>query len=82
MRLPIMNHDSAKRSILKTLTWRGLASFDTFLIAWIITSNPLAGISIAGIEVVTKIIFYYLHERIWSHVDFGVLPYPIRNKKD
>ncbi len=71
-----MNHDNVRRSIIKTLTWRILASIDTFLIAWIITQNPVAGATIAGIEVVTKIVFYYFHERAWSHVNFGAMSHP------
>lgn len=71
-----MNHDNVKRSVIKTLTWRILASLDTFIIAWIITGDVLAGASIAGIEIVTKIVFYYLHERAWSHVNFGAMSHP------
>ncbi len=71
-----MNHDNVKRSVIKTLTWRILASIDTFLIAWVITQDPWAGASIAGIEIVTKIVFYYLHERAWSHVNFGAMSHP------
>lgn len=73
-----MNHDNVKRSIIKTLTWRIVASLDTFLIAWIITSDPLTGAAIAGIEIITKIAFYYLHERAWSHINFGALSHPER----
>ena len=50
------------RSILKTLTWRIAASLDTFVIAWIITGDWKMGGSIAGIEVITKVFFYYFHE--------------------
>lgn len=71
-----MNHDNVRRSVIKTLTWRILASIDTFIIAWIITQDPWAGASIAGIEIVTKIGFYYLHERAWSHVNFGAMSHP------
>ncbi len=72
----MLNHDSKSRSILKTLTWRIVASLDTFVIAWVITQDPWAGASIAGIEIVTKIIFYYLHERAWSHATVGALSDP------
>lgn len=72
----MLNHDNVRRSIIKTLTWRTVASLDTFAIAWAITGNPLAGATIAGIEVVTKIGFYYLHERAWSHVNFGAMSHP------
>ena len=29
------------------------------------------GGSIAGIEVITKMFFYYLHERIWNKINWG-----------
>ena len=60
-----------KRSILKTLTWRITASLDTFVIAWIITGDWKMGGSIAGIEVITKMFFYYFHERIWNKIKWG-----------
>ncbi len=69
----MLNHDSTSRSILKTMSWRIIASLDTFGIAWWVTGNPWAGASIAGIEVVTKIVFYYFHERAWSHAAVGAL---------
>ena len=54
-----------KRHLAKTLTWRILATTDTFLIAWLITGNIDWAAGIAGIEVLTKMILYYLHERLW-----------------
>ncbi len=60
---------SAKRSILKTLSWRLTASIDTFLIAWLVTGQPMMGGGIALGEILTKLIWYYLHERVWAHVN-------------
>ena len=61
------------RTAVKTLTWRVLATTDTFLISYIITGRfDFAG-AIAGIEVATKMILYYLHERAWYRFsDFGI----------
>jgi len=28
-------------------------------------------VSIGSIEVLTKIVIYYLHERVWEKIDFG-----------
>ena len=42
------------RSVIKTLTWRTIASLDTFLITWIVTGNPKAGITVSLIEVITN----------------------------
>ena len=54
-----------KRHLAKTLTWRIVATTDTFLIAWIITGKIDWAAGIATIEVATKMILYYWHERIW-----------------
>ena len=57
---------SRRRSVFKTITWRVLATTDTFIISWIITGEwTLAG-GIASIEIATKMYLYYMHERIWS----------------
>ena len=64
-------HSSHRRSIAKTLSWRGLASIDTFLLGYLFTGSPITAGSIAIGEVVTKMLLYYFHERIWSHVQWG-----------
>ena len=66
-----MEIEQTKRSLLKTLTWRITASLDTFIIAWVITGEWDTGITIAGIEVITKMFFYYSHERIWNKIKWG-----------
>ena len=60
-----------KRSLAKTLTWRIIATTDTFVLAWLFTSDEVIAASIAGLEVVTKLILYYVHERGWSSLEWG-----------
>lgn len=55
----------SKRHLAKTFTWRFIASVDTVLIAFLISGDLISGLKIGGIEVLTKMILYYLHERIW-----------------
>ena len=43
-------------------------SLDAFVIAWIITGDWKMRGSIAGIGVITKIFFYYFHEKIWNKI--------------
>ena len=50
-----------KRSLAKTISWRVVATTDTFIIAWIFTSDQAIAASIAGLEVVTKLVLYYVH---------------------
>ena len=42
------------------------------LIAWAISGDFNTGTSIAGIEIITKMILYYFHERIWYQTKFGL----------
>jgi uncharacterized membrane protein len=53
------------RHLAKTITWRIIGSIDTMVVSWIITGNLKTGLAIGGIEVFTKMILYFIHERIW-----------------
>ena len=53
------------RSLLKTITWRVIATTDTFLISWLLTGSWMIGTSIASLEVLTKMFLYYGHEKAW-----------------
>jgi len=61
-----------KNPLIKSLTWRVIGTTDTMLLAWLISGNPLIGIQVGGIEIFTKVILYYLHEKLWHLTDFGV----------
>lgn len=63
---------SYKRHIMKTITWRFIGTIDTILIGWLVSGDPLIGLSIGSIEVITKMILYFTHERIWYKINFGV----------
>ena len=59
------------RSVLKAVSWRTMGTLDTFAISWLMTGKVEIAGSIAGLEVVTKIAWYYLHERIWAAIPWG-----------
>ena len=59
------------RSVLKAVSWRTLGTLDTFAISWFMTGRVTIASSIAGMEIITKIAWYYLHERIWAVVPWG-----------
>jgi len=59
------------RSVLKAVSWRTLGTLDTFAISWFMTGRVEIAGSIAGMEIVTKVIWYYLHERIWAIIPWG-----------
>jgi uncharacterized membrane protein len=65
-------HVTRRRSVAKSISWRTLGSLDTFVLAFLITGRLSWGASIAGAEVVTKTVLYYVHERAWAHVAWGL----------
>ena len=65
-------HANRKRSIVKTLTWRCIATTDTIIITRLVTGSWTAGALVGGAEVFTKMFLYYLHERGWSASDWGL----------
>jgi uncharacterized membrane protein len=64
---------SYKRHILKTISWRIIGTIDTMILSWIITGSWKWGLAIGGTEVMTKMVLYFLHERVWYKFSkFGV----------
>lgn len=64
--------ESRKRHLAKTFTWRLIGTIDTMILAWVISGDPLTGLKIGFAEVVTKMLLYYLHERAWYKVNYGL----------
>ena len=64
--------DSKKRHLAKTVSWRLVGTLDTFLLAWLISGDPITGFQIGIAEVITKMILYYLHERAWYKLNYGL----------
>lgn len=65
-------HERHRRSFVKGISWRLLGSIDTFVLSWLFTSNAKAAGAIASTEVITKVLLYYFHERVWSSINWGV----------
>jgi len=64
---------TAKRHLAKTVTWRVIGTVDTIILSWAITGNLKVGMAIGGIEVITKMFLYFVHERVWyKFIKFGL----------
>ena len=64
--------ESKKRHLTKTVSWRLVGTLDTFILAWFISGSPVAGLQIGVAEVITKMFLYYLHERAWYRLNYGL----------
>jgi uncharacterized membrane protein len=55
----------SKRHIAKSLTWRFIGTIDTLVFAWLVTGDLTEGLNISGVTTFTKLVWYYVHERLW-----------------
>jgi uncharacterized membrane protein len=60
--------DKPVKSALKAITWRIVGTIDTMIISYFITGKVSVALSIGSIEVFTKMVLYYFHERLWAHI--------------
>jgi len=60
--------DKPIKSIMKSVSWRIVGTLDTMIISYFITGRVTIALSIGSVEVLTKTILYYFHERLWAHI--------------
>jgi len=60
------------RHLIKPFTWRIIGTIDTFILSSIIFGSFYTGMQLSFIEVITKIILYYIHEKVWYLSKFGI----------
>ncbi len=62
-----LGKDSSAKSWLKSISWRIVGTIDTIVISYLVTGELVMAVSIGSVEVVSKILLYYLHERVWEN---------------
>ena len=53
------------RHIVKTITWRLVASITTFSLVYLFTGDINKATWLMASEIVLKLLLYYAHERAW-----------------
>jgi len=61
-----------KRHLAKAVTYRLFGSMGTAAIAYVATGDAKLGASIGGLDMLVKIGLYYIHERAWYRIRWGV----------
>lgn len=74
--------DGISRSIVKSISWRAVGTVDTIIISWFVTGKPTLALSIGAVELVTKMVLYTIHERVWEHISYGKRAVYIDMKED
>ena len=59
------------RSLAKAVSYRILGSASTALIFYVLTGRPALSLGAGALDMVAKIGLYFLHERLWNHINFG-----------
>lgn len=59
---------SHRVSIFKAISWRLIGTIDTMVISYLLTGDLKVAFGIGSIEVVSKMLLYYLHERLWARI--------------
>ncbi|MBK8171554.1 MAG: DUF2061 domain-containing protein [Sandaracinaceae bacterium] len=57
--------ESHQRSVVKGISWRVVGTIDTVIVAFLVTGQGMTALHVGLSEVLTKIVLYYAHERLW-----------------
>lgn len=63
--------ENIKRSLVKTISWRAVGTLTTITISYLITGTLALAFSIGGIELISKMVLYFFHERAWNSIKWG-----------
>lgn len=64
--------EKKRRSVIKALTWRFLATMTTMSLVYIFTGNAEMSLTVGVFDVIIKLVVYYFHERAWNRVGWGL----------
>ena len=63
--------DSHSRSVAKAVSWRVLGTFATSAIVFAFTRKWALSLFVGGLEFVSKIGLFWMHERVWDRLHYG-----------
>jgi uncharacterized membrane protein len=68
----MISPESHVRSIVKGVSYRLCATLITVALGLVLTGNRRAALTIGAFELVTKVVLFWAHERLWNRVPWGV----------
>jgi uncharacterized membrane protein len=63
--------DTHQRTLIKTISWRALATCTTIALVYGFTRELTLAAGIGGLELILKLALYYAHERVWNTLSWG-----------
>jgi len=64
--------ETRKRSLTKAIVWRVICIVVSIVTSFLLTARWDVAVAIGGIYNVITMILYYVHERIWNRVKWGI----------
>ncbi len=64
-------YEAKTRSVLKAVSWRVWATLTTIALVFLFTGRWKIAAAIGGVEVIAKLILYFIHERVWDRIKWG-----------
>lgn len=68
--------DQHKRTLVKTITWRVVALFVTTVVVYVYSGDIKESLVVGITANFLKMLLYYIHERIWNRIKFGIAKPP------
>jgi len=60
-----------KRSLVKAISWRVIATLTTMSLVFLFTGELILAMGVGVLDVISKLILYYGHERLWNLIKWG-----------
>lgn len=67
-----MYRETHLRSVVKALSWRLMGTLATSGIVLVLTGKLMIAASVGALELLSKLLLGFAHERLWSKVRFGI----------
>jgi uncharacterized membrane protein len=68
------NRASRKRSVVKAITYRGIIVVLDFVVIYLLTGKVATAAGFMIISNIYTTVAYFLHERVWSGIKWGLNP--------
>ena len=68
-----MYRETHTRSVVKAVSWRLVGTAVTTLLVFLVTGRLALSVAVGGVEFFSKIVLFWMHERVWERLGFGRL---------
>ena len=65
--------ETKKRSIIKGITYRLMATFATIGAAYALTGETAVSLQIGALDFFVKLTLYFINDRLWQRIRWGVV---------